>query len=440
MLISGLILLLCTGFKFSNADYDCLCSYAIDIPIYEFMDTSSNIVGYMQEFACKQLVHQLTNSWTVILENHKTGYVQKTGSMVVQMCQGSPEVIPSTLAPTIVSSTIPTSTITTTLPASPSISVKTTTASFKSTATPTVSVPTPVPSQKPTVPVTHTPRNTSTLPQTTSPSISILSSNTTINVPSSTVTPQPFKTTNVPSSTVSTTQATTTVKSTTIAPKTAMATTRAQTTATPTTKATKTTMPPTKAPLTTVSTTRATTTKATTTRPPFNILNNIFGRLGTCPADVISAARYNNGFVQMHAGSCYELVPYWYTWQYAENNCLNKEGHLVHISNQDEENFILNFLYSHGFNHAVWTGLNDRYHEESFTWSSGARFMWENWIPGRKSNFYDHVYEDCVVYVPYTNHYAHWDDVDCKRTHPWICRYDQAHSNITSSLIGREVK
>lgn len=95
-----------------------------------------------------------------------------------------------------------------------------------------------------------------------------------------------------------------------------------------------------------------------------------------CPSNVIAAARHNHGYFRVHAGSCYELVPFSHTWQYAENDCRDKGGHLVHISNRDEENFILQFLDSHDYYHAVWTGLNDLNSEEHFSWTSGKNIAY----------------------------------------------------------------
>lgn len=85
----------------------------------------------------------------------------------------------------------------------------------------------------------------------------------------------------------------------------------------------------------------------------------------------MSYAMLNQGRYRVHGTSCYEIVPYLATWENAEYNCQSKGGHLVHMSNLDEENAVMRFLYDNGFKHDVWIGLNDLGHEETFTWSSG---------------------------------------------------------------------
>ena len=55
----------------------------------------------------------------------------------------------------------------------------------------------------------------------------------------------------------------------------------------------------------------------------------------------------------------------------AEKDCVAKGGYLFHISNQQEQDFILQFINSKSFAHACWMGLNDLIMEESFDWISG---------------------------------------------------------------------
>lgn len=68
--------------------------------------------------------------------------------------------------------------------------------------------------------------------------------------------------------------------------------------------------------------------------------------------------------VAMESGRWFYLVS-------AENDCTAKGGHLFHISNQREQDFILLFINSNQFAHACWMGLNDIISEETFDWISG---------------------------------------------------------------------
>ena len=69
--------------------------------------------------------------------------------------------------------------------------------------------------------------------------------------------------------------------------------------------------------------------------------------------------------------SCYELVNRKVSWTTADNYCQQRFGHLVQINDTQEEAFIQQFMMSHSPQHAVWIGLNDRYNEEIFAWTTG---------------------------------------------------------------------
>ena len=52
-------------------------------------------------------------------------------------------------------------------------------------------------------------------------------------------------------------------------------------------------------------------------------------------------------------------------------------GHLVQIKDASEEGFIQWFLNKHDPRHAIWIGLYDIGHEETFKWTSGKQFCRE---------------------------------------------------------------
>ena len=59
------------------------------------------------------------------------------------------------------------------------------------------------------------------------------------------------------------------------------------------------------------------------------------------------------------------------SWFQAESSCNKNGGHLVQIADAREEEFITKFMKIHDSIHAVWIGLHDTDHEETFTWTSG---------------------------------------------------------------------
>ena len=95
------------------------------------------------------------------------------------------------------------------------------------------------------------------------------------------------------------------------------------------------------------------------------------GSYHACPPNVISSVRSEGGSLELYGTSCYERVSQRLTWNAAERDCEYKGGHLVHIGSPQEEAAISQFLSHTDSQHAVWIGLHDQGHEETFTWTSG---------------------------------------------------------------------
>ncbi|XP_060608010.1 uncharacterized protein LOC132760123 [Ruditapes philippinarum] len=77
--------------RLSRADYSCLCNYQVELPIFSVMDTTSTPVGYMYEFDCKPVakVNYATDGFNVIMNEHKIAFVEKSSSVLSQVCQGN---------------------------------------------------------------------------------------------------------------------------------------------------------------------------------------------------------------------------------------------------------------------------------------------------------------------------------------------------------------
>ena len=86
---------------------------------------------------------------------------------------------------------------------------------------------------------------------------------------------------------------------------------------------------------------------------------------------MISSVNWEGGYLERYGTSCYERVPQRRTWNDANGDCKRKGGHLVQIGSAQEEAAISHFLSHIDSQHAVWIGLHDQGHEETFTWTSG---------------------------------------------------------------------
>ena len=97
-----------------------------------------------------------------------------------------------------------------------------------------------------------------------------------------------------------------------------------------------------------------------------------------CPASQIQFANKYGDILAQYGNSCYTVANYKASWEHAEDICQRHSGHLLHILNKDENDFITNLLTSQ-FSHSVWIGLHDIDREEHFKWTSGqlsiSRFL-----------------------------------------------------------------
>ena len=94
------------------------------------------------------------------------------------------------------------------------------------------------------------------------------------------------------------------------------------------------------------------------------------GDLSLCPASQIKFANRYGDILAQYGNSCYTVANTKVSWGHAYDLCQMHSGHLLHILNKDENDFITNLLSSQ-FSHSVWIGLHDLDREEHFKWTSG---------------------------------------------------------------------
>ena len=99
------------------------------------------------------------------------------------------------------------------------------------------------------------------------------------------------------------------------------------------------------------------------------------GNAALCPAILHQYAREDKGALTQYGNRCFEIVPIRAIWARAELDCRAKDGHLFHIEDRAQQQFIYNWIKSFKFDHAVWTGLNDLTNEEYFQWISGEKYI-----------------------------------------------------------------
>ncbi len=116
----------------------------------------------------------------------------------------------------------------------------------------------------------------------------------------------------------------------------------------------------------------------------------------------------------------YQLFKNAVSWETAKANCESIGGHLVTISNADENEIVSKVAEGN----AVWLGANDVDTEGIFKWITGEAFSYTNWSSGEPNNSggtEDHVHmrDGCAL----------WNDNVSTSEYYYICEWDEINYN-----------
>ncbi|XP_053383491.1 macrophage mannose receptor 1-like isoform X1 [Mercenaria mercenaria] len=461
-IITHAIVLTIFQIAFVSADYQCLCNYNVELPVYSNDDSASQLLGYLYEFDCKPIFAKAVkdSGFYQIQFEKKVGYIENGNGIQIQVCRGSiptddlvKATIAATLSTTVITITQPLQTNGTTL----SLTSSSTDATVQKTTSSQLQSTAQISSTNTTIPTTRS--KSSTTSTNTSQSSATSTSTTTHSTTSSTtarrsttISPSITRFTTTPPSTArSTTMPHSITRSTTTLPSTARSTTTPPSTARSTTMPHSTTRSTTTQPSTTRSTTTLPSTTRSSTMPPSTIRSSTIPpstRHATTtppstPPTVKSTTTKSttvhttakptcpSGWT-MYGTSCYLFhTSSKRHWDDANNDCVSKHSHLAIIETSDEFSFIkhqlqhlINTDNHHTSDTSAWVAGRDHNNEGTWEWYDGLtntykQFTYTHWghdEPDAGDGEHD---EDCMTMVGHNG--FKWADYSCDENMLYVC-------------------
>ena len=131
------------------------------------------------------------------------------------------------------------------------------------------------------------------------------------------------------------------------------------------------------------------------------------------------AAPCQAGWLQ-HSTFCYLYKNTPLTYTQSSQDCNISNAHLVTISTQEEDAFLMENVYSQQLQ-SFWIGLNDQTTEGQFKWEEDGEFLlttsYSNWDPSSPTNQRG---RDCVVYG--ANGWRLESNFCANVKHTYVCR------------------
>ena len=123
-------------------------------------------------------------------------------------------------------------------------------------------------------------------------------------------------------------------------------------------------------------------------------------------------------------GHTYEYYNQQMNWNQAYKFCEKKGGHLVTVTSQEENDFIVNLA---GDSSYLWIGgrTGDK---NTWYWITGESFEYKNWSEG-EPNDTDGKEDALEIYLPKTGHNGEWNDTDNSHCSAFICEYEDADAS-----------
>lgn len=152
-----------------------------------------------------------------------------------------------------------------------------------------------------------------------------------------------------------------------------------------------------------------------------NVLSKIFGVaamaivIGLTGNSTASASGMDDA-VKYNNGHYYKVFNDSMKWTEAKSYCEKMGGHLVTVTDEEEQRFVKKLVEENGKKYYFWLGATDSQKEGTWKWVTGEEWEYENWGEGQPNNAkgHDAVHgQDYLLMckVPDTEWaYCEWDD------------------------------
>ena len=105
------------------------------------------------------------------------------------------------------------------------------------------------------------------------------------------------------------------------------------------------------------------------------------------------------------------------SWEEARQYCQNLGGDLASVTDQSENQRILDHIARNGIDEGLWIGANDKRSEGSFEWSDSKAFSFSSWGPSEPNG---QRLENCV-HIRSSIYRRKWNDGACDSKFGFIC-------------------
>lgn len=122
------------------------------------------------------------------------------------------------------------------------------------------------------------------------------------------------------------------------------------------------------------------------------------------------------GVASTFRGNSYTVINQSMSWGDARLYAESLGGHLVTISDDEENRFVADLARVKGIRRSFWIGLTDEAEEGHFAWVTSEPLTYENWYPEEPNNYGgDEDYAEMGFHTPYS-----WNDNGDDQVNPFV--------------------